>query len=473
MSGEHQKAERIQEEWIRSKNVLALCTYHFKLEPKEHPTPGQCNIIKKIVFDGCKRLLLNCYTRYGKSHAIGLAIGLYIILNKDKKINLIAPTIDQTAIIREVFNRYAQRSYYIMRLIRTLTYQDMEKEESKKKLVFANGITMTLIGVNGKGNAAMGKGGDLNIVDEMGLIETKTFDEKVDRMLGDDAENSQMIGLFNPWPTENIAKDLWDSGTYEKIHIDWKQGVKEGRTTEAYIQEKKDRVDKVTFQVLYESKFPRITEDTILTPEAFDESTTRNVGEVGIQIDIGCDVARMGSDQTTFAIRRGPDVFHTEEHSKERTTVTTGRAINFIDFYLNKGFRVVFAVDDATMGGGVTDQVMEHYEGHHNRHKLRILPINNGSNAIEEDRYENRISELWLWIGDNIEDLRLPNDLRLKKELIKRKYKYTGKGKRILEPKEVYKKREGKSPDMADAVAYCFASETDDGYFEGEMPVFY
>ena len=469
MGGKHQTAKQIIEGWIRSKNVHALSRYYFRLEPDEFLKPGQIRIIKKIVFEGAKRLLISAFTRYGKSHAVAIAIALYIILNRDKKINLIGPTVEQTGIIRRVFNKYAQRSHHLMRLLSTDDKDAMDKEHSKKRIVFANGCILTTIGVNGEGKSAMGEGGDLNVVDEMGLINPDTYKEKVHRMLGDDPENSQMIGLFNPWPGDNVARELWYTKGWQKIQIDWKRGIEEGRITQELVDEARDLIDEVSFIVLYDSEFPKITDDCILTPEQVSESFERAVGVTTTQIDIGCDVARFGSDQTTIGVRRGMDLFHMEEHSKESTMQTTGRIVVFIDYYLKIGLRVIVSIDDDGLGGGVTDRLNELYC---HRHDVYINPICNGGNAEEPEKFFNRVTECWLWIKDNIDEIRLLENNRLLKEFTTRRYSYMSDGRRQLESKKVYKKRTGKSPDMADMVSYCFASETQDVLFDAVTPEF-
>ncbi len=39
--------EKIYKHWLKTRNVLKLCIFHFQLEPDEYPTKGQQNIIRK------------------------------------------------------------------------------------------------------------------------------------------------------------------------------------------------------------------------------------------------------------------------------------------------------------------------------------------------------------------------------------------------------------------------------------------
>lgn len=448
--------------WIETKDVLSICIYEFDLKPNEYPTPTQCKIIRKVLFDGCKRLLLNCHTRFGKSHAMGMLANLYIIFNKDKKVNIIGPSWSQTYIIRKVAAKFLSRS----RTLKTIAHFSTRSEEgdaeaSKKRQTFSNGCEIATIGVNGKGEGAMGEGGDLNIVDEMALIDNTTFYEKVFRMLGDNPETSIMVGLFNPWGTDNVAADLWNNPRWENIHVDWRQGIIEGRITQEYVDEQKESLTPIQFEVLFESKFPKTSVDTILTADQVQIMFDKEVSIKGNPfIEIGVDVARFGKDQTVIACRRAYKLFHIEKHGKEDTMQTSGRVAELALGFNKQGFEVKISIDDTGLGGGVTDRLNEEYGD-----EFEIIPVINGSTKTMNEMYYNKITELWMWFRENYELLDLPEDADIMNELTKRKYKLKSNGKQlILESKDEMKKRIGKSPDTMDAIANAFASETTDLY---------
>ena len=444
--------------WIETKDVLSICIYEFNLKEKEYPTPTQCKIMRKILFDGCKRLLLNCHTRFGKSHAMGMLANLYIIFNVDKKVNIIGPQWSQTYIIRKVASKFLIRS----RTLKDVAHfssrtEEGDAETSKRRQTFKNGCEINTLGVQGKGNSAMGEGGDLNIVDEMALIDKTTFDEKVFRLLGDDPENSIMVGLFNPWGTDNIAADLWKNPRWDKIHVDWRQGIKEGRITQDYVDEQRETIPQIAFEVLFESRFPKTSVDTILTQEQVQIMFDKDVMIRGNQpVEIGVDVARFGKDLTVIACRRGMKLFHIEKHGKEDTMQTSGRVSKLALEFSRQGFEVIVSIDDTGLGGGVTDRLNELYGD-----EYEIIPVINGSTKTMNDIYYNKITELWMWFKENYELVDLPKDSDIMSELTKRRFKFKSNGKQIImESKDEMKKRIGKSPDTMDAVANAFASET-------------
>jgi phage terminase large subunit-like protein len=63
-------------------------------------TAGQIDIIGQVVDPTIKRLIISCMTRYGKTQVVAIALLRYILVNTNKRVLIIAPTLDQTNIIR-------------------------------------------------------------------------------------------------------------------------------------------------------------------------------------------------------------------------------------------------------------------------------------------------------------------------------------------------------------------------------------
>jgi hypothetical protein len=106
---------------------------------------------------------------------------------------------------------------------------------------------------------------------------------------------------------------------------------------------------------------------------------------------------------------------------------------------------------DAGRGEGVIDRLRQ--LGYH------VLEINFGSQALENNRYANKRSEMWDKMRDWIEGGgAIPNDPNLKSELASPTYSFDSAGRIVLEKKEKMKERGLRSPDMADALALTFAA---------------
>jgi hypothetical protein len=111
-------------------------------------------------------------------------------------------------------------------------------------------------------------------------------------------------------------------------------------------------------------------------------------------------------------------------------------------------------VDAGGVGGGVVDILNDR------GYKKIIRPVMFGAKALADDRYHNRRAEMWdelkQWLGGE-QEVSLPPDDNLAAELCAVNKKYDSRGRLQLEEKEELKKRVGRSPDKADALALTFA----------------
>lgn len=185
------------------------------------------------------------------------------------------------------------------------------------------------------------------------------------------------------------------------------------------------------------------TEQAILNRTMVMEAMQREIEDDGA-VEIGVDVARMGSDRSIFWKRKGLKTIGTQEHNKLRLTDLADKLEHFVEY--NK--ENLIKIDDTGVGGGLTDIMIER--------KYNIMPINFGSAAIDTDKYPNWISEAWFYMVTIMEQTQLPMDADLLMELTTRQWKQDSKGKRAVEGKADYKKRGYRSPDKADACIICY-----------------
>jgi phage terminase large subunit len=112
------------------------------------------------------------------------------------------------------------------------------------------------------------------------------------------------------------------------------------------------------------------------------------------------------------------------------------------------------AVDDAGLGGGVTDRLREL--------GIAVIAYNAGESPLDKERFLNRRAETWWMIREALkaDEINLPPDNKLAADLTNIKYSYTSKGQIKLESKEEVKKRLGRSPDRGDALAIALFAKT-------------
>lgn len=174
-------------------------------------------------------------------------------------------------------------------------------------------------------------------------------------------------------------------------------------------------------------------------------------------LQIGCDVARFGDDNTSIVARRGACALHHETHNGWSTTQTAGRLKQLAGELANKGedpTRIDIRIDDDGVGGGVTDQGGEYL----------FTGCSGAARANAPDDYPNRRSELWFVGAELARDRRMDlsrlsgqsTDL-LRRQAMSPRWKLDSQGRRVVEAKSDTKVRLKRSPDDMDALNLAFS----------------
>ena len=203
-------------------------------------------------------------------------------------------------------------------------------------------------------------------------------------------------------------------------------------------------------------EFARQPDDSVIALDALEAAQARE-REPGTPVVIGCDVARFGSDETVIALRSGPQVRIAKAFSGRDTMQTVGELLRITRATLDEArdFATI-VVDDAGLGGGVTDRLREiKREGALG--SIQIVAFNAASASRAKDDYPNRRSEIWFEFADRLDELDLDPDEQLAGDLVAPLYRLDSRGRRVVEAKADTKKRLGRSPDRADAVLLTFA----------------
>lgn len=186
------------------------------------------------------------------------------------------------------------------------------------------------------------------------------------------------------------------------------------------------------------------SDKAIISKTAIMEAMEREADEEGA-IEIGVDVARLGSDRTVFKKRKGMQIKGTKILTKRRTNEVCDELEVFASFNKN----IVIKIDDTGVGGGVTDQMLAR--------GYNVIAINFGEKAKDPNKYPNLISEAWFEFSELINQIGLNGyDSDLLTELSNREWSMDSKGRRAVESKDSYKKRGFRSPDLADSLMLAF-----------------
>lgn len=160
---------------------------------------------------------------------------------------------------------------------------------------------------------------------------------------------------------------------------------------------------------------------------------------------LGVDVAREGDDASVMFPRQGVVAFEPKVMRNLRTTDGAGIVARKEQEW---SCDATFIDNTGGFGGGWID----------NLQMLGRRPIGvHFASAADDGRYANKRAEMWFkmaeWIKNGGAIPKVPN---LIAELTTPTYSFKG-DKLLIEPKEDIKKRLGRSPDLADALALTFA----------------
>lgn len=233
---------------------------------------------------------------------------------------------------------------------------------------------------------------------------------------------------------------------------------------------------------IYQSKvlgeFPDVSEDSLIEPRYVAAAMARELEAKGLN-ELGVDVARFGRNESVIYHRIGPVARLFQVTRKRDLMHLCGEIVRAVQV---TGAMCV-KIDDAGMGGGVTDRLNEikREDGMSPLHNCNIVPVNVGMSATErvvervdgkmitaKQRFSNLKAEItWqlrdLFVNGEI-DLGDDEDTQAQATAIK--YGLNSRGLIVIESKEDMEKRlggiggatgESGSPDRMDALILCMA----------------
>lgn len=296
----------------------------------------------------------------------------------------------------------------------------------------------------------------LYVLDEASGVDDEIFDTVLGALTG---KNNKLLMCSNPTRNSGFFKRAFfeDRELYYTMKV---SSADSGRVSDDYcrrlIKSYGEDSDVVRVRVLGE--FPKAEADGLIALELVEAAMNReNENPIG-ELVIGVDVARFGNDETVIQARIGNTALKPKCYRKTDLMTTTGRIIAELE-RLMKNYscrRATVNIDDDGVGGGVTDRLREVVA--EKKLHVTITGCHNGGKP-RDSHYANWGAESYFALRDRFVsgEIILPRDDELTAQLTTRKYLLTSSDKLILEDKKTYKKRVGRSPDRADALALCFA----------------
>ena len=437
------------------KNVCLKLLSLFKIEGKTADqviTEGQLLIFFELVFRPHKRLQILTSTQYGKSFVVALACIIISCIQKEI-VAVIAPTNEKAKIIMRYFIEHlGDNPLFYSQLEKDTRLDRLRMEESKDRIILKNGGGIYIISVQAgnskKGiESAMGAGSKIVIQDESGLI-PDPIEATIFRMIAGKGEEAFYCKIGNPFYRNHFLKSYRDE-KYHKIFIDYHQGIKEGRYTEEFIQEAKN---KPYFYVLFECQFPKA--DAIdssgysaLIGEDYLYSRMRDVVPMLGELRWACDVAGEGSNYSVIVERgkNGARVLYKENNPDTMNFV--GIIVKMFNDSVIKPKKIY--VDKVGIGKPVFDRLKEFREVNY-----IVSGIMAGEAPQDEVNYFNKKAEMFWRMKDWLSVGELEGKDWL--DILDIKYKIQSDRKVKIKSKDEMLRDGILSPDIADALSFTF-----------------
>jgi hypothetical protein len=169
-------------------------------------------------------------------------------------------------------------------------------------------------------------------------------------------------------------------------------------------------------------------------------------------VQIGCDVARYGDDETVIMVRKGP-CWMVLEHYQGQSTKRTGERLRELCWEFQTPHQPAKTIPVLIDGVGMGGPLVDHSEG------FNFVDVISSARSTRPKEFYNMRAELHFVALEQAEanmiDLsRIAHDdlARLKRELMQVTYTVRPDNVKLVDKKDVIKARIGKSPDYGD----CF-----------------
>lgn len=182
-------------------------------------------------------------------------------------------------------------------------------------------------------------------------------------------------------------------------------------------------------------------------------------------LEVGVDPAYLGDDESVIQGRVGRVALPLRAHRKLDTMQLAQAVLDYVQTYRIDTQRVIVRVDSGGYGAGVYEVVRRLLTDP----AMQVVAINAAQRSDYPNRFVNMRAQLWFSIRRFLENGgTLPADQRQEAELLAAKHKLNAKMLTEVEGKPEMKKRLGRSPDRADALALACLSESP--LTQGESP---
>jgi len=208
-------------------------------------------------------------------------------------------------------------------------------------------------------------------------------------------------------------------------------------------------VDSQIVQARVFGNFPEGGDDILIPLQAAEAFYRTDVEPTGL-VSLGVDVARFGLDESVISVMQGSVLREVKPFDKKDTVFVARQVIE----YAERLDARVIVIDDIGVGGGVTDQVANHFD---EKKHVFVLPFVASAKSSEPDKFVALGDEVWWQFAKDLKESRIASlvqDERLEGELTSYKVQYPGNRIRVVWPdrKKDRLSSDSHSPDRGDSV---------------------
>ena len=296
----------------------------------------------------------------------------------------------------------------------------------------------------------------LIIIDEASGVPDIVFEPVLGSMSTIDAKllmcgnPTQLAGFF--YESHTTKRELYKTHTID--------GSKCERVDKNYVKTIIEMFgkDSDVYRVRVAGEFPKANPDSFIGLDMI--RTEKKVIDVVESIDLGVDVARYGDDESVVATTYNKSQVERLNVFKHNDTMKlTGQIVNIIKMLNLKYPSIIIRVkiDCDGLGVGVYDRLKEVIVEKNLKAKAIECHFGGKGGKVSYDEpieYYNSTGIMWGTLRSKLKnnEITIPNNEELIKQITNRKYFINSDGTIKLEKKEDMKKRNVHSPDRADAV---------------------
>ena len=300
----------------------------------------------------------------------------------------------------------------------------------------------------------------LFIVDEASGVPESIFEA----LEGNRAGGARILMLSNPTRTSGtfyeafadpIKRALWKSFTVSSEDTPTARGLAKipGLATSDWVKEKRiewgpEYLKSPLYLVRVKGEFPRSGDKNVVALSTVEDALERyNKTEAIGPITAGLDPSGEGHDESVLAIVQGLKALPSRTWKKLDGHMLAHQVITALE-EVRRGQPVTLNVDSIGIGAdvyGVLKRIKPDW--------LRVIGVKASTVSNRPDQYCLLRDELWFEMGQWLKVGAIPKDSKLEAELVAPEFDLDHKGRIKVESKKELKKKIGRSPDRADALA--------------------